>query len=210
MKYLLLFLLPLNLFSFDDLELQKSGSYSQEFTELSEELTKVKTLKSSFIQKKKIKVLKRPLVSSGELIFDRSIGVHWQLIMPYKSTIVIDNKKLTSIDDNGKKVTVKASEKPMLYGFTKIFMSIFAGNTDELKKHFQIYFKADTKGWRIGLIPTSSELKKVISKIVLSGSESTVNAITLWESNGDQTDISFSDISKANELKAEDKKKFEL
>lgn len=210
MKYFLLVLLPLQLLAFDDMVLQKSGAYSKDFTELSEELTKVKTLKSSFTQKKKIKVLKRPLISSGQLIFDRSTGVYWKLTKPYESTIVIDNEKLTSIDDNGKKVTVKASDKPMLYGFTKIFMSIFAGNTAELKKHFEIYYKAENNEWRIGLVPTSSELKKVISKIVLSGSESTVNAITLWENNGDQTDISFSNISKADELKAEDKKKFEL
>lgn len=181
-----------------------------EFLSLSQELTKTKTLKASFTQNKKIKVLKRPLKSSGSLIFDRSTGVFWQLQKPFKSTIIIDNKKLTSIDDTGKKIVIKAEEKPMLYGFTKIFLAIFSGNTEELKEHFEIHYGKNSETWQIGLIPKASGLKKVLSKILLTGSQSTVNAITLWEENGDITDIKFSNTLKADELDENDRRKFEF
>ena len=207
---LLLILTSISLAAFDDLDLQKKGSMSPEFEALSKALSKTKTLKASFTQSKKIKVLKRPLKSSGKLVFDRSIGVFWQLQKPFKSTIIIDKEKLVSIDDDGKRVSITAEEKPMLYGFTKIFLSIFSGNTDELKKHFNIYYAKSPKGWRIGLIPNSSQLSKVLSKILLKGSGETINAITLWEENGDVTDIEFSNTLKADELDENDRRKFEF
>jgi len=211
MKYLLTFILLVNAsFAFDNLKIQQEGQLDPEFKNVSEELSKTSALKSLFTQSKKIKVLKRPLKSSGRLIFDRSIGVFWELQKPFKSTIVIDKDKLTSIDDDGKKITIKAEEKPMLYGFTKIFLAIFSGNTKELKEHFEIYYGKSSEGWKIGLIPKSSSLKKVLSKILLIGSESTVSAITLWEENGDITNIEFSKTQKLDKLDENDRRKFEF
>ncbi len=208
MRLSIIFSLLILTTSFDNLEHQKFDNYSTEYHELATTLTKVKTLKANFSQEKKITVLKKPLISSGELIFDRHTGVYWSLTTPYKSKIIIDNEKLTSIDDDNKKIVIKASEQPMLYGFTKIFMAIFSGNTDELKKHFEIYFKKEKETWQIGLIPTSSELKKVISKILLTGKDNRVHSITLWETNSDITVINFSNIVEADELSEEDSKKF--
>lgn len=211
MKVLLVLTLLLNsVYSFENLKIQKADNLDPEFAVISKGLSKTKTLKASFTQSKKIKVLKRPLKSSGKLVFDRSIGVFWQLQKPFKSTIIIDKEKLVSIDDDGKRISIKAEEKPMLYGFTKIFLSIFSGNTDELKKHFNIYYAKNSKGWHIGLIPNSSQLSKVLSKILLKGSGETINAITLWEENGDVTDIEFSNTLKADELDENDRRKFEF
>ena len=211
MRFLLLLItFSFSSLAFDKLQLQKPNSVDPEFKKLSEALSATKALKADFSQSKKIKVLKRPLKSSGELIFDRSIGVYWKLKAPFESTVVIDNSKLTSIDDEGKKITIQAKEKPMLYGFTKIFLSIFSGNTDELKKHFEIYYGKQSDKWEIGLLPKSSELKKVLTKILLSGQKTTVSAIKLWESNGDLTDIHFSNIKISEKLTSADEKKFEL
>lgn len=211
MKYLfILIFISLPLFAFENLKIQKPSAMDDEFKTLSQALSTTRTLKANFTQSKKIKVLKKPLLSSGKLIFDRETGVFWKLEKPFESIIVIDQTKLTSIDDEGKKITFKAEEKPMLYGFTKIFLSIFSGNTEELKKHFTVYYGKSNGKWQIGLIPSSAELKKVLSKILLSGSNQTVSDIKLWESNGDLTDIHFTDIQKAQKLSADDKKKFEF
>ncbi len=210
MRPVIVLFLLIFLTSFDNLQQQKNGQYSEEYQKLTTKLTSVRTLKAKFSQSKKIAVLKRPLISSGELIFDRQAGVSWTLLKPYQSTIIIDNDKLTSIDDAGKKIVIKAADQPMLYGFTKIFMAIFSGNTDELKNHFEIYYKMENDQWQIGLIPTSSELKKVLNKILMTGKDNKVNAITLWETNSDITEISFTDIVEADQLSVEDKKQFEV
>ena len=199
-----------SLFSFDGLKIQEEGQLDPNFKTISEELSKTKALKSKFTQSKKIKVLKRPLKSSGRLVFERSTGVFWELQKPFKSTIIIDKEKLTAIDDDGKKTIIKAEEKPMLYGFTKIFLAIFSGNTDELKEHFEIYYAKESDEWQIGLIPKSSGLQKVLSKILLTDTESTVNKITLWEENGDLTNIEFSNTQKLDKLDVNDRRKFEF
>ena len=211
MKYLLaIFTFTLSTAAFENLKIQTVKSMEPEFKVLSKALSTTKTLKANFTQSKKIKVLKRPLKSSGELIFDRAVGVYWKLTKPFESTVIIDNNKLVSIDDDGKKVSIKAEDKPMLYGFTKIFLSIFSGNTEELKKHFVIYYGKKESAWEIGLTPKSIGLKKVLNKILLSGEKESVSTITLWESNGDITEIKFSDIQKAHKLSNVDEKKFEL
>ena len=211
MKFIfIIFTFTLSTVAFENLKVQTAESIEPEFKILSKALSTTKTLKANFTQSKKIKVLKRPLKSNGELIFDRAIGVYWKLLKPFESTVVIDNNKLTSIDDDGKKISIKAEDKPMLYGFTKIFLSIFSGNTEELKKHFVIYYGKKESGWQVGLSPKSSELKKVLKKILLSGEKESVSAITLWESNGDITAINFSNIQKAQKLSNDDEKKFEL
>ncbi|MCM8529198.1 MAG: hypothetical protein NE327_21930, partial [Lentisphaeraceae bacterium] len=64
--------------------------------------------------------------------------------------------------------------------------------------------------WQIGLIPKSSGLQKVLTKILLTGTENTVNKITLWEENGDLTNIEFSNTQKLDKLDENDRRKFEF
>lgn len=166
----------------------KSGA----FTEVSQKLSSIKKLKSNFRQVKKIQALKRPLISTGELIFSKKAGITWHLKTPIESTLIIDQEKIILMDDEKKKTIIQAKDKPMLYNFTKIFLSIFTGNTEELSQNFYIYFTGTTQDWRIGLIPKNSQLKKVIKHIILKGNNGVVASLLLQESNTDTTDIIFS------------------
>lgn len=212
MKYILIFFITLNVLGNDKLFSKKVDTENPpaNFLEISSSLSKTAAITSNFVQIKKIKALRRPLKSSGQLIFSNKQGVFWHLEKPYKSTIIINDKKMTSIDDNGKKVSFTAEEKPLLYNFTRIFMSIFTGKTEELQKHFDLYFEGNKNAWRIGLKPKSSKLGKVITSITLHGSDTLVKSLTIIEHNGDNTDISFSDIKTPSTLAVEDIKKFDF
>ena len=180
------------------------------FQKISKALSETKALTADFSQLKKIKVLKRPLKSSGKLTLANTLGVHWKLQKPYESTIIINSEKMTAIDDKGKKVTFTADEKPIIYNFTRIFMSIFTGNTDELQEHFDLYFDGSKEEWRIGLIPKSSQLRKVISKITLKGKGEQLRFLNIIEGNSDTTDITFSNMKRPQQLSEKDKKKFDF
>ena len=130
--------------------------------------------------------------------------------MMYQSILIINKEKVSSIDDKGKKVTFTAEEKPVMYNFTRIFMSIFTGRTDKLQEHFHLYFEGTKDNWKIGLTPKSSQLSKVISKITLVGKDNQVVSLKIIEGNSDTTDITFSNISNPEKLSDKDKKKFDF
>ena len=156
MKKILTILLILSTLCFaDDLFKNKvdPDNPPKDFKEISTAISKTSAMKSKFEQKKKVKALRRPLKSSGQLIFGSDKGVYWHLQKPYESIILINDKKMASIDDKGKKVSFTAEEKPILYNFTKIFLSIFTGKTEELKEHFELYFEGNKEEWKIGLKP---------------------------------------------------------
>jgi hypothetical protein len=186
----------------------KMDQPTSEYIEVTEGLKKTTHIKTDFTQSRAVKALTRPLKSSGKMLFSNQLGVYWELTKPFSSKIIIDNEKMINVDDNGKKIIVKAEDKPMLHGFTKIFMAIFSGNTKDLPEHFELFFKGNNDLWQIGLIPKSSALKKALSKITLSGKQQHVEMVLINEANGDITEIHFSNIMTPEKFTVEDSAKF--
>jgi len=148
-------------------------------------------VRATFVQEKRIKALRRPLVSSGDFLFSRQHGVRWQTRKPFTNTVVITQDRLTQINRHGDVETFSSSRHPMMKAMTKVFTAMLAMDPDEVPRHFRVYARTQEATWTIGLAPREAEMRKLIHAIVLQGAGSPMTQLTMFEQYGDITSFRF-------------------
>ena len=61
----------------------------QGLTELSRKFGEFQSMRSDFVQTKKISVLKFPLITKGGFLYAADYGVSWEIMTPFEAEIVI-------------------------------------------------------------------------------------------------------------------------
>lgn len=159
-----------------------------EFLLVTEKLQRIKVMRSHFSQHKKIKILRKPLISKGFMLFSVKQGLYWQIKSPLSSTTVFTKNGIFA-KNNG----ISQRQSGQMGHFGELFSAIFSGDINTLSKHFELYFSIQTGSWCIGLIPKPGILKKVFNKITLIGHQQ-IEEILLEEPRGDTTVLRFADI----------------
>lgn len=143
---------------------------SVEFDKLTKKLSQKKDVSGIFKQEKRLISLKKPLKSEGA--FQVSVDqIIWKTEKPFQSTIEINKKGLFQ-EAFGKRTQLSSITDPMMAQVMSIFISIFRGDKEKLQKEFELFFKKDQTGWRLGLLAKDTSLvKEILPEIELSGKE---------------------------------------
>ena len=127
-----------------------------------------------FQQFRYLKLLKRPIATSGRLdvaLNGKDIAVNWLVKKPVKSEFRIKDGKVKQ-KKNGKWKGLSATEQPAFVFISKIMNQALLGDFTGLSEHFNIYFlPRDQSTWSIGLKPKDpeSQLADMIHYIALDG-----------------------------------------
>ena len=99
-------------------------------------------LRSDFKQSKQMSALKRPLATSGHLVFSREHGILWQIEQPYRMTYVLGDDRIVEISADGTRRERGLRDLPGLTQMSKIFRAVFSANTAALRDVFEIGVQA--------------------------------------------------------------------
>ena len=72
-------------------------------------------------------------------------------------------------------------------------MDLLSGNTEGLSGQFTQSLDGTADNWTLTLNPSASVLKQIFQRIVIKGGQ-TVNQVTLNETQGDRSEILFSNL----------------
>ncbi|ABZ74948.1 outer membrane lipoprotein carrier protein LolA [Shewanella halifaxensis HAW-EB4] len=198
-------------------ELFQHEASSAELTKLTTQLSPSAQAKGDFSQYRYLKVLKKPLVSQGEFIFAKDLGVIWQQNMPFSSTLILKDKQLIQIDSQGN-ININNAEQAgsgnqISDVMPKLLNALLSGDIQQLEQHFSLslLLEPNTEGqapqqWQLGLKPTDPLLEKAMPQMVLAGNEQ-IQTLVLFSRNGDRSRIEFSAIDESP-LTAADKQRF--
>lgn len=156
------------------------------FTSVIKQLQNNILIRSQFKQFRKLKILKKPLISTGRINFFSGTGIIWEIKEPINSKIIISENKTTEITSLNGKDTINT--RPNTTGFYIVLESIFNGNIKQIKKHFTANFSGNISNWIINLTPTTEPLNKIFTNIKLSGTQQ-INSIVFNDYNHDTTII---------------------
>ncbi|MDA7742306.1 outer membrane lipoprotein carrier protein LolA [Francisellaceae bacterium] len=166
---------------------------TSELQQIQDALSQAGHLQGDFIQTRYITLLSSPLVSSGTFSLSKKTGLIWQQAKPFPSKLEVTATKLIQkLGDNPATIMTK-EKQPIIFSFTNIFLSIFKGNTEQVKQYFKIHLTGDQSKWTITLKPKNSPLNKAISNIQLSG-EKYVKQVIIHEQKGNKMTIQFSNV----------------
>jgi hypothetical protein len=148
-------------------------------------------LRGRFEQRKTLPDLPRPLLSTGEFLFARDIGVWWHTRTPFDSVFILTRDGARSRDEGGAETGVGAEQQPGVAVAARIFFALFALDFEALSKDFDLYGMpagAPAAGWQVGMRPKLAAMSAVFRQALIEGAAH-ADRIVLEDAHGDRTEI---------------------
>jgi outer membrane lipoprotein-sorting protein len=161
-------------------------------------LAKTPIAQGDFHQQKHLKVLHKPLISTGTFTYHQDKGVIWKTLTPVASLLLVNESKLLT----------GQGEQAVPAAFGKVFKAMLGGDISALTDGFNITGTDQKTSWQLELIPKDDMLKKIISTMVLSG-DTELRNLEIREAGGNITRITFTNITHPAQLSGEQEADFE-
>jgi hypothetical protein len=158
--------------------------------QLMQSLAQVKEARATFVESKFLRVLNRPLKSSGTLLFQAPGHLEKHTLSPKAESLVLDQGVLT-IDSKARNIkrTLVLQEYPAIWAFVESIRSTMAGDLPTLQRFYQIELAGDAARWKMKLLPLEQNTRDVISEIRISGHGNWVDSVETKEANGDRAQM---------------------
>ena len=174
-------------------------SYAEDvLTQITTRLTKAEITQGDFQQEKRLKILCKPLLSSGSFTYHQSKGVIWKTLTPIPSLLLVNESHLLT----------GQGEQAVPPAFGKVFKAMLGGDLNQLSEGFAITGENKKPTWQLQLTPKDELLKKLISSIMLSG-DNDLRLLEIRETGGNITRIKFAQITHPTQLSPEQEADFE-
>lgn len=187
LKALLFFLLSFNHSYADDV-----------LARITSHLVKTPMTQGNFQQEKRLKILRKPLMSTGTFTYHQNKGVIWKTLTPIPSLLLINESKLLT----------GQGEQAVPAAFGNVFKALLGGELNRLAEGFDMTGTEQKTSWQLQLKPKDELLKKIISTILVSG-DTELRLLEIQEVTGNQTQISFTQITHPDHLSSEQQSDFE-
>lgn len=182
MRWLMFLLLPMSL--------QALSADPDTLARIGARMEQPPVVRAEFVQSKQMSALKRPLITSGRLVFSRRHGVLWQIEQPYRMSYVLGEERIIEIAADGTRRERGLRDVPGLAQVGRVFRAMLGANTGVLRELFEVSVRGDPDKWDIELKPRQVQLTQFLSGLQLSGGRFVEN-IRLSEPSGDTTQIRF-------------------
>jgi len=187
LKALFLFLLSFN------------QSYAVDvLAEITARLVKTPITQGNFQQEKRLKILRKPLISTGTFTYHQSKGVIWKTLTPIPSLLLVNESHLLT----------GQGEQAVPAAFGKVFKAMLGGDLNQLTEGFLIKGENKKPTWQLQLKPKDELLQKVISTILLTG-DTELRVLEIQEVTGNLTRISFTQVTHPAHILPEQEADFE-
>jgi outer membrane lipoprotein-sorting protein len=152
-------------------------------TQINDRLIKYPITYGNFVQTKQIKILNKPLESTGSFVYQQTKGVIWKTIKPVPAQILI----------NENSIFMQQEEQSIPADVSDLFQALLRFDLTKLSETFLITGSLKNKSWQVQLEPKEDMFKNLIAQILLTG-DTEVRYFEIIESNGNTTKIHFDNL----------------
>ena len=168
-------------------------------------IEKSDTLRGEFSQQKQLAILPQPIKSSGSFIYQRQLGLLWQIQSPLQSRTLFDQQGIHNLNQHDTTPQSRTAQGAMQL-FSQLFFALISTDLSQLAQHFEISGENRPEAWRLTLTPKPGDVNKVIKTLQLQGDRQ-LQQVIFTDINGDQTTIEFHNQS-STQLNREEKQRF--
>jgi hypothetical protein len=166
-------------------------------------------VRGNFEQEKTISRLNRSLKSSGNFIIAGGLGMVWDTVKPFPSTLTLGKDYIIQSRQGGQKTVLNAQGNETFLRMAEVISAVFSGNSRGLLDNFKIYYSGGASAWELGLIPQNNAIGAFAEKIIMKG-DTAIRSILIYEQNGDTVLYILSNHSYPAELNVNEKSFFVL
>lgn len=154
--------------------------------QLMQSLALAKSGRATFVERKTIAMLDRPLESSGELQYIAPDILEKRTIRPKPETMRVEGDVL-KIERGRQKFTLSLQNYPELAAFIDSIRGTLAGDRKALERAYKLKLEGGAERWLLSLSPTDAKMATQIHLIQISGSTDNVRSINVIQTDGDRS-----------------------
>jgi hypothetical protein len=165
-----------------------ANAQALQLPELMRVLAVHKFAKATFVERKFISILDKPVDSAGELSFTAPDRLEKRTLSPRVESLVLEGDRLT-IESAGKKMVISLQAHPEAAAFVESIRGTLAGDLGALEKFYSVELSGGIEHWKLQLVPKQPEMLRIVSRIRFEGSQSAVNSIVFEQADGDRSEM---------------------
>ncbi len=153
---------------------------------------KTMTINSDFTQEKEMSMITEKIISRGKFYFKKEKMLRWEYIQPFSYTIIINNDKISILDEN-KVSHFNVKSNKIYLEINRIILGSIQGTLLNDDKNFKSYFLENHESFVVMLKPLAPKLKETLTEIVIyfNRGDYAVDRVDMFETGGDCTRINF-------------------
>ena len=163
-------------------------SYAAEWNidQLMHSLAQIRTDHASFVEKKTIAMLDKPVESSGELLYIAPDHLEKRTLKPKPESMTVDGDTLL-IERGRQKHRLQLQDYLELAAFIDSIRGTLAGERRALERHYTLSLEGTAAHWSLQLLPVDEKMQAVVKRIRIVGVEDTLRSIEITQSDGDSS-----------------------
>ncbi|MHB8950279.1 MAG: LolA-related protein [Rhodoferax sp.] len=154
--------------------------------QLMDALAQNRSSQASFVEKKTIAMLERPIESSGQLFYSAPNHLEKRTLKPKPESMVVDGGDLL-IERGRQKHRLQLQAYPELAAFIDSIRGTLAGDRQTLERNYQLSLEGTAQGWTLQLLPRDDKMLAVVQRIRIAGARDQVRSIEITQADGDSS-----------------------
>lgn len=140
--------------------------------------------RASFVEKKTVRVLDQPLVSSGELRFEAPDRLEKRTLKPRPERLVLAGDQLT-LERGERRLQLDLRAYPQAAAFVESIRGTLAGDRAALERVYVLRLEGDESSWVLVLTPRDAGMASLVTRVRIAGQRAEVTVIEILQANGD-------------------------
>jgi outer membrane lipoprotein-sorting protein len=165
-----------------------AGAAGFDLAQLMQTLSQTRAAQASFVEKKYLAVLDRPVESSGELVYQAPGHLEKRTLRPKPEDMILDGRELTFIRGKQRR-TLQLQDYPQVAAFTDSIRGTMAGDRKALERLFHLELEGSAERWTLTLTPidSGSGASAYVQRIRIGGARDNVTSIEIIQKDGDRS-----------------------
>ena len=149
-------------------------------------LAQIRTDHSSFVEKKFIAMLDKPVESSGELFYTAPDRLEKRTLKPKPESMILDRDTLV-IERRRQVHRLQTQDHPELAAFIDSIRGTLAGERKALERNYRLSLDGTAERWTLQLLPLDERMQAVVKRIRIAGIRDAVRSIEITQADGDSS-----------------------
>jgi len=167
---------------------EPNNAANWDVTQLMQSLAQVNSAHATFVERKYMSILTKPLESSGTLTYTAPDRLEKRTLLPKPESLILERDSVT-MENKAKKQkrTLVLQDYPVIWAFVESIRSTLAGDLATLNRFYRVKLEGTAGQWRLLMAPIEPRMQSVISEIRIGGSKNHIATIEIIEPEGDRS-----------------------
>jgi len=144
----------------------------------------------SFVEQRFSSLLKRPVESSGELIYDAPNRLEKRTLEPHPESLVLVEHVVT-VQRGHRSRVLDLKSYPQILPFVESIRATLAGDRGALEREFRVEFSGSLARWSLVLLPVGAGAAKSVSRVRIDGARGDLLNLEIRRTDGDRSVMTF-------------------